>query len=235
MCTLTWETFLGGYELHFNRDESRTRRKADPPKLTVRSGVSVIAPRDSEAGGTWISLNEAGVSLCLLNNYDAAERIVGHVSRGMLVDALSTAKNSSELNTLISALNLSDYSAFDLFVFSPKENPLHISWDGVACKEQKPTEQFASSSGVDTGEVILGRLQQYIIRDDQTLTDFHRSHLPSKSAYSVCMHRPDAETQSYTRIQVNESQCQLWYTDGPPCEAEPSKPLHISRLNTASS
>lgn len=232
MCTLTWEIFSGGYELHFNRDESRARPKADLPELNIRSGVSIIAPRDPEAGGTWISVNQAGISLCLLNNYDAARHIKAKTSRGILVSSLSIAQDIAEVQKLFAPLDLTQYSAFDLFVFSPDQNPLQISWDGATCSKKQTTTSFASSSGFDTQEVIAGRNEQYLTKDSQPFADFHRSHSPSRSAYSVCMHRPDAKTQSYSRIRVNQSQCDFWYSDGPPCEARLNEPLSILRFDS---
>lgn len=232
MCTLTWEIFSGGYELHFNRDESRARKKADLPELYIRSGVSIIAPRDPEAGGTWISLNQAGVSLCLLNNYDAARHIKAKTSRGILVSSLSVAQDITEVQNLFESLDLTQYSAFDLFAFSPNQNPLQISWDGAISSKQQPTKSFASSSGFDTREVITGRHEQYLKKGSQPLADFHSSHSPSRSAYSVCMHRPDAKTQSYSRIRADQSQCDFWYSDGPPCEARLNEPLSIPRFDS---
>lgn len=72
MCTITWLTRDNGYELFFNRDELRSRQRAAPPQLHQDSKIRYLAPIDSDAGGTWISANQFGLSLCLLNNYGAA-------------------------------------------------------------------------------------------------------------------------------------------------------------------
>ncbi len=44
-----------------------------------------------------------------------------------------------------------------------------------------------------------------------TLEAFHRQHEPSEGAYSVLMFRPDACTQSLTRIEVTATRATLRY------------------------
>ncbi|MDQ7087908.1 MAG: NRDE family protein [Acidobacteriota bacterium] len=89
MCTLSWLFFGGGYELHFNRDESRARREAAPPRVVSGGDCSFVAPVDGEAGGTWIAVNAAGIGLALLNRYDREGRS-GERSRGLLVAELAS-------------------------------------------------------------------------------------------------------------------------------------------------
>ena len=67
MCTLTWRTAGGGYEVFFNRDERRTRPPARPPAVHRAAGVSYVSPIDAEAGGTWLAVNELGTTLALEN------------------------------------------------------------------------------------------------------------------------------------------------------------------------
>jgi hypothetical protein len=49
------------------------------------------------------------------------------------------------------------------------------------------------------------------------LSDFHRSHRPSRSAYSACMHRTDAETISFSRITVEADSIEFHYYPHAPC------------------
>lgn len=232
MCTLTWETLPSGYELHFNRDESRSREKAAPPSIEVKGDTSVICPRDQQAGGTWISVNEYGVGLCILNNYLAAQQYFGVVSRGLLVDDLASAKDSQEIATLMSDLDYKKYSPFDLFIFSPEGEVKRYSWDGNKYQALQPTEKFMSSSGFDTRAVIAERRQLYIEHQTNDLFDarkFHKSRDPERSAYSVCMSRPDAKTLSYSNIRVDQDRCTFIYTDGSPCNTDPLDPLALDR------
>ena len=71
MCTVTWLERDGCYDLFCSRDELRTRGAALAPRLHPTAGGRFLAPVDSDGGGTWIAVNDRGVGLCLLNDYDA--------------------------------------------------------------------------------------------------------------------------------------------------------------------
>jgi hypothetical protein len=229
MCTLTWKYSQGGYELHFNRDESRVRVKATPPSVLTNLPSAVIAPRDPEAGGTWICVNQYGVSLCILNNYRPAERYIGSRSRGLLVDALNQASTVKMIYQQIEEQDRTRFSPFDLFAFQPDGDVTNIRWDGLNLVETKPTEAFMTSSGFDPIHVIAGRKTQFSQQSSDCLYEFHRSHQPSRSANSVCMHRPDAKTLSYSRITVDEKTCRFFYANGSPCSTPLAEPLVIQR------
>src|SRR6185312_11981515 len=70
MCTVSWIHAREGYQLLCNRDERHTRRPAQAPTVRQNGGVRFIAPIDGEEGGSWIGVNEFGLTLCLLNRYD---------------------------------------------------------------------------------------------------------------------------------------------------------------------
>ncbi|MBI4909752.1 MAG: hypothetical protein HY820_39405, partial [Acidobacteria bacterium] len=64
---MSWLHDTDGYQVLCNRDEKKTRRKALPPVVNTRQGVRYIAPADGDHGGTWIAVNDRGLTLCLLN------------------------------------------------------------------------------------------------------------------------------------------------------------------------
>ncbi|MDT8321298.1 MAG: NRDE family protein [Xanthomonadales bacterium] len=84
MCTLSWKPQAGGYVLRFNRDERRERSPAAPPAALQRGGMRFLAPRDGAAGGSWLLVNAAGLSIGLLNHYAAQATTTagGQLSRG---------------------------------------------------------------------------------------------------------------------------------------------------------
>ena len=92
MCTVSFVPGLpgGGYLLASNRDESPHRGEALPPFALSRHGRLVVAPRDRDAGGTWIGVDEHGAALCVLNGdrAPAAPPPEDATSRGTLVLAL---------------------------------------------------------------------------------------------------------------------------------------------------
>jgi len=58
MCTVSWFLTESGYELFFNRDERISRAQALPPQKKVVDSCHALSPIDTEAGGSWISVNE---------------------------------------------------------------------------------------------------------------------------------------------------------------------------------
>jgi hypothetical protein len=92
-----------------NRDE-RFDRKAAPPGLWVGQRRRVIAPRDREAGGTWLGVNDRGLCAGLTNIAGAPQRS-GAATRGMLPhlaldqDDLEAAVGAVRAAVLANALN----------------------------------------------------------------------------------------------------------------------------------
>ncbi|NKB23842.1 MAG: hypothetical protein GKR87_05585 [Kiritimatiellae bacterium] len=62
MCTVTWLHDTHRYEVFFNRDEQRTRLPASPPQIRIRNHMKYMAPIDEQAGGSWIGVNEGGLT-----------------------------------------------------------------------------------------------------------------------------------------------------------------------------
>ena len=88
MCTLViaWQALSDApVAVAANRDEALDRPSSPP---SVREGdPRVVAPRDDEAGGTWIGYNERGLFVGLSNRW-TDEGPEGERSRGLLVDDL---------------------------------------------------------------------------------------------------------------------------------------------------
>src|SRR4051812_25136028 len=119
MCTVSWSHESdGGYQLLCNRDEKRTRKSAVAPGLRTAGGTRFIAPLDGDFGGTWIAVNEHGVSICLLNRYDTTAR--GWVSRGLLVlDLMGSSRSATEAVQSAARRYLSQFSPFTLVALQP--------------------------------------------------------------------------------------------------------------------
>ena len=100
MCTLTWFHESDRYQLFFNRDERRTRKPAIPPALRQKGPSRFIAPLDGNFGGTWIGVNEHGLTLCLLNGHagdDVAAPTADYTSRGLLLTSLIDSRSTAQL------------------------------------------------------------------------------------------------------------------------------------------
>jgi hypothetical protein len=235
MCTMTWFVRDHGYELFFNRDERTSRHRALPPEISVAEGVKIVAPTDTDAGGTWIAANQHGVTVCLLNHYqfEQLETYKTWVSRGAIVRHFATATCVADVVTQFASLPLADYRAFRLFVIEPSGDNALCVWDGHAPRVETDVCAPKSSSSVDAVHVkgIRKALFQNLGLSASTSTDafvnYHASHLPARSKESVCMHREDANTVSFTHVAVLKDSVEMRYADGPPCEAELGEVIRI--------
>ena len=67
MCTVTFIPLNNKIFITHNRDEKSSRSKAIPPKQYTVNGYTLLFPRDSAAGGSWIASNKNGGAAVLLN------------------------------------------------------------------------------------------------------------------------------------------------------------------------
>jgi hypothetical protein len=250
MCTATWIR-LGpdsdpnaGYEFRFNRDELRVRGEADGPSRHERrkpdgGPVAFLAPRDTDSGGTWIAVNDRGVSLGLLNGYRRADLVPrDYRSRGLLVADLATCVTTTEIEAALERDDLARYRSFRLLVVAPEPPVFLAEWDGVRLAIDRDAEgriPFVSSS-FEEGDVGRARRAAFdhLVGDPRnatpaTLDAFHRSHENGPSAFSVCMHRPEACTRSFTCVRVSPEDVSLAYTAGPPHERTDVVELRLPR------
>jgi hypothetical protein len=228
MCTLSWVRHDDGYTVLFNRDERRSRSPGLPPAVQMRGQVRFLAPGDPEGGGSWVSVNDRRLALCILNQYEAPRpAITEPVSRGQLLLSLADLSSQAEVWNRVRSSGLMQYAPFTLVAFEPGLPALLLGWDGRSL-----TDHTHGSSGlVITSSSVAQRPADNSRRklfedamavgaiDEEVLDRLHRSHLPAEGALSVCMHRVDAETVSLTRIMVGASEVSLSYVGGAPCRA----------------
>ncbi len=227
MCTVSWFHTQDGYELFFNRDELRTRKRAlAPGPLTSPSGIEMLAPTDVDAGGTWIATNTTGLTVALLNRYqDSADPTTADSrrSRGLLVKDLADAANARQINERLRSDRVEIYAPFTLLVVTPEDRGTVIFWNGRQLSDPCPATAPLASSGHDPIGVPARRRKLWAelpeIHRDACLS-FHRSHAPRQGATSPCMHRPEARSVSLTHVVVDDRRISMAYADGPPCRAE---------------
>ena len=130
MCTLTlaWQVFPEApVVVAANRDEALDR-PAEPPGRFA-SEPTVIAPRDGEAGGTWIGANEHGVFAGVTNRWLDAP-LAGERSRGLLVgDALEHESAEGAIRAIEREVDAREYDGFNLVVADERAAFL-LEWDG---------------------------------------------------------------------------------------------------------
>lgn len=228
MCTLSWHLSNNKYEVFFNRDEQRSRIKAIPPSYD--KNTHSIYPLDPQGGGTWMSVNRSGLTLCLMNNYQAqadSYSTYPRKSRGQIILDLTKNSNLQDIETQLKKMDLNSYAPFLLCIFtqtliSQEDGPPVFIWNGHNLEQNIQSQPLVSSS-VSIEEVTDKR--RALFKDlvlganatTETHLNYHRSHHPTKGKLSVCMHRSDAATQSLGHIEVGEN-IRFSYHDGSPCK-----------------
>lgn len=241
MCTVSWRYADDGYALLFNRDESRLRGKGLPPTAQRMDGITVLAPTDRDALGTWITVNDFGWTLAVLNRYqDTAVSDGPFTSRGQLVLELARSASGQDIERRTRATELTAYRPFTLLFIPPPEQrgngPWQWIWNGLDRRGLAPLEPPVASSGhcPDTIQETRSELFAVMRGAGASLFDFHRSHRPSRGPQSPCMHRPEASTVSMTQVEVTADRISMRYADGPPCRVALGDALSAPR-QTASS
>lgn len=225
MCTLSWFFTDDGMQLFFNRDEQHNRVKAVLPAYFAEHNA--VYPTDPQGGGTWLAMTVDGAVYCLLNNYQAAQRcfIDQPISRGKVILQL-LQHPQQDLFSSLQQLPLQRIQPFTLCYFPPdarcNDEVFCVNWQQGKLQRQ-PAVSPLISSGVNLPEVSAQRLEAYKRLCEAGTTNtaqhlqFHSSHEPVASAFSVCMHRADAHTVSFGHISISSSHKQFHYVDGAPC------------------
>jgi uncharacterized protein with NRDE domain len=249
MCTATWIRAQDGYELFFNRDELRTRKPALAPRLRELGGARFLAPTDGDAGGTWLGVNEHGVTIGLANGVRTArdDGPATFRSRGLLVLGLLAAASVDEVRRRLEAADARVYRSFELFAIDAQALPRTWRSDGRAIVDlegssvaEEGTLLLSSSSDRARAraerEALLARMrEEHGSLDADLLARFHASHEPERGAWSPCVHREEASTVSESRVRVGAREVAFGYRAGPPCEGGVLAWKELPRRGAASS
>lgn len=229
MCTLTFIPTTDGYQVAMNRDELRNRPIARAPQVHTRNGVEALYPAEP-SGGTWIAANCYGNLLALLNWNDKTrpQDVPPKTrSRGLLIPELIDASSFAATTGTLEGLPLSGVLPFRLVGFFPGEKTVvEWSWDGMRKHLRTfPWSRghwFSSSLSDQTAAEQRGMACEAAAdRQDfgtaKSLRILHASHFPAAGPFSVCVHRPDAATVSYTEVVRKKRSVAMRYVPGNPC------------------
>jgi hypothetical protein len=261
VCTLTlaWRTFGDApIALAANRDEALDRPSEPPALRTVDGesgeaddgGTGYVAPRDAEAGGTWIGLSDSGVVAAVTNRWLDADR-EGDRSRGLLVrDCLVADSAEDAVRRVERNLESRSYDGFNL-VLADADAAFLLSYDGgLAIARLDPGVHVVGNVGgvvngverfsipdrrrefglerADSARAVAGAVApepgesgaEWLDRASATLADHE---------YGACLHGDGFGTRSFTRIRTgpdSETPPAFAYADGPPCET-PAEPVSL--------
>ena len=228
MCTLTFVPTENGYLASMNRDEKLIRPHALPPKRFDFPGATAVFPRE-HSGGTWIGCNRHGNLLALLNWNDVVPPFGGAIlrSRGTLIPELIGAVDFANTQACLACLDLNQVPPFRLVGAFLGESIIgEWLWDGLRQQEF----QFAwakrhwFSSGVSDALAWQQRGQTCDnAKRDRSMDlvswvrNLHQSHDPVPGPFSICVHREDAATVSYTEVRCSGEGISMSYRNGSPC------------------
>lgn len=218
-----------------NRDEQRRRPAALPPAQHVSPQGIALHPMES-GGGTWISLNDSGITFFLVNWYTRPSIPVPDApSRGTMIANLRHARSPHDTRPVPEP----GTRPFRLVgVFPAARTVREWRWDQrqlVSLDHPWEPRQWISSGRDEPGaqRIRSATFTNHCGSRDAGslpwLRALHTSHDPEPGPYSHCVHRVDAMTVSYTAIEVDPRNAVLLYHPTSPC-APAAHHLHTLAL-----
>lgn len=223
-----------------NRDEFLRRPATEP--IQVEDDPWIVAGIDLEAGGTWLGINQFGLTAGILNRRTANPIDRSRQSRGALcMDALK-CRNLAEARSLIAARQADAYNPFNLLVASTEgafvtQNHagamaitdlaagLHLltnlDLNDATCpriaKSHRLFEAAQPRLDDDDPTALLAELRA-VLSDHSTPLD-PRGNGPIEN---LCVHFGEYGTRSSSVVLYSAvaPRCRLFHASGAPCENE---------------
>jgi uncharacterized protein with NRDE domain len=206
--------------------------------------VRFISPIDPDGGGTWLGVNEFGVTVGLLNFYSAEATYApvsgARVSRGILVMSLLDSGSLEVVTERLERINRQQYMPFILFAIEDATKVAYWRWDGRELLRRTNPDIPLTTSGFQPEEVISFRrqllneaLEEHGAVSRDALFAFHAHHDSESPTFSVSMEREEARTVSFTEIYVGAREISYGYTDGFPAHGTRFAPLTLARRDGA--
>ena len=214
-----------------NRDEFFARPAAPPARVVPSDGrLAFVAPKDLEAGGTWMGLNSYGLFVGLTNR-PAAVRDPGARSRGLLVvDALgqrSAAAAAEELQRVCEQRS----APFNLLAADGEETWLARSQgDHLETRRLGPGIHVVCNRDSDDPRSGKVRSIEAMLRTLDLTSGLEKlvdglaqvlgAHPDgSNSLENPCVHTAEYGTRSSSVLAVGPERRTWRYADGAPCES----------------
>jgi hypothetical protein len=228
MCTLTVVTREDGYLVGMNRDEKITRGSGFSPGVYESRGKSAIYPDDG-SGGTWIGVNQYGVSLSLLNWNEVVPSVLdtSKHSRGQIIPLLLGSASPAELESALGSFDLKTILPFRMVGIFPGEKEIREwRWDSVRTDflvhAWEGRHWFSSSLSDKQAASLRGNVCREARKESDAgsvawLRRLHASHAGGAGPFSICVHRRDVETLSYSEITCTPTSVRMSHSIGNSC------------------
>lgn len=221
MCTVTFIPVKDKVFITSNRDEKYARKQAIPPEIYFENGNRIIYPKDADAGGTWIAMNENGNAAVLLNG--AFEKHISEPpyrkSRGLIfMEVISAAMPVR----YFMQMDLSGIEPFTMIIF---DNCLYeCRWTGVTrhCRQLKKYRPYIWSSSTLYDEAIVKKREQWFAAflnknphpTQEQVLDFHLFSGDGDKRNDLHMNRDGLlSTVSVTGMAIVYRRCTVNYHD----------------------
>lgn len=223
MCTVSVIGLREGFRLACNRDELISRPTAQRPVTRQFGGRAAVLPLDPLSLGTWVAVNDVGLTMALLNanprlRLDLVDRS-NRETRGRIIPSLLHCFDADEAYELAAAIEPHRFPPFRLVVIDGAmwAEMRSDGWDLTrSLRRFDGSPLMFTSSGLGDHIVEQPRRELFdrMVRPNPcpgTQDAFHSHHWPDRSYLSVTMTRDDARTVSRTVIEVRGGAAQLKY------------------------
>jgi len=229
MCTLIalWRS-VPGYDLviGMNRDES-AMRPADPPSIIEGTPV-IVAPRDRQAGGTWLGASGSGLVVALSNRRGRTSTTAR--SRGQLVLEALRQPSVPGVDVLLQReVRQHEYNFWNLLAASRKDLRF-FRYDGefATTRGHEGLNVLTNEGGnvatdpkVQLVQGLLAKTTARSIEDViRALQSALRTHASGAGGVGLCVHFQGGGTVSSTVLALSNAdpgENVLLYADGSPC------------------
>jgi uncharacterized protein with NRDE domain len=242
VCTLTiaWQLFEDApVVVAANRDEALDRPSEPPAKIA--DDPAIVAPRDVDAGGTWVGYNEHGLFVGITNRWVTG--LTSERSRGLLVrDALEQESAEAALELVEAAVDDHEYEGFNLVV-ADAEAAYLLEWDGhLHVRQYDPGVHVVVNVGTDDSFFVPDRRPEIGRRQAENARAVRDALRPEAGEtadtwldravdvlgdheYGVCIHADRYGTRSSSLVRLGRDddgtlRATYRFASGPPCETE---------------
>lgn len=221
MCTVTFIPVKDKYFITSNRDEKKIRQQAIPPEIYIENGKRIIYPKDAEAGGTWIAMNENGNAAVLLNG-----GFVKHISqppyrksRGIIF--LEIISSIMPVRYFMQ-MDIAGIEPFTMIIFD--ECLYECRWTGSTkhCRQLKKYRPYIWSSSTLYDEEVVKKREQWFASflnlnphpSQEDIFNFHQFTGDGDSNNDLMMSRSGIlSTVSISGIFLEYRHCKFRYVD----------------------